>query len=1414
MLISGYTFQNIYPQTGNFFFGVDLSVPTLTGSCSFGFSGDNGCFDFNFINGKIIYPNQQIVSYYNAGELINISGFVTPTSGLVGVRNKAFNVLKPTGGYNYFYVNPINCTADISVTIDGSIPSWTLDSSGCFKSGESILFAYNLITGEVPFRIFSGQVAFPSGFGISGIDPLVDIGTGSSFRVLTSGLTFQTTGDNAVYPLIMVFNTNYGNVTQNYTVFKYNGVETKFTVTPPGTGSGYILNKNSYQVFNVKALDISPSGFLDVPVSVNFNLISGSGQRPFNFYSVVHITGGYFVSGFIFGSGFVTGLYTGQVPGTGCITGNVPVSGVMSVAAYAGSGLYNVTGFAVGTGVAWGKNSTYSITGNLSTVQTVSGTYNQSGYADVIVSGAQFTGFWYTRTSQNGNSNFPGPAPNTVAYNQQSYFISNNSLAGRYFWTGLSGIGARVLDGSTTFKTGIYYRGFYVSYDGGDGLDTEYQDDRQGICAGFSGYRYVPDAVTKRIFYTGATTALTGVSNFSGLGALLNSVAQPTVSYSGEFVYAKVLYSATGVVSGSTFPLGVGGEYASGVTGSYYTGFPIYNTALSPSCLSGYRGTGFITVSTQSGITGSGGNLSQQISNRIWATSGTNTGWARFNFASGCNNNNVGGGTYISTDQPTFGCTDFNLQAYTIVSYGATGAAGTQKFYSGAVPKTWDLSGSNDLSSWTLIDSHSGVSTDYISFLSSTDTADRSHGPFWYVSNTGFYKYYHFNFYETQDAASTQLCVNALNILGIPRIYMDGTGGSLSSNGWVDSGIGIQNDGQTFVITGINFISGTSFTRNVTFTTVTGATGQVPIDSVDPTFGNLGIERYPGVPASGLISGSQSLLISGGRIFGPDIVTGIQTFYNRVWKTTIDTGMKFQPYGIVYYSGGRVIGSNGFSNADQYITGYTSGVPTSMVVTGNFNYYTFLTGALSGRVSGAFSFLDYSAGSATIHSGDHIAKGGYATATIVFSGISFSYVVPFTGVGINSATVIGRTGITFDYWDFGLSGLIVNPSGAKIVGTGTILNPILVFVSGYNSAFPGDPATSAAYGANRWPILTTGSGNYITGLGAYFAGQNIFHSGIYAYYGFFPTGNQFGTTQPRSYIFDSGRIQYTGTLDKPYYIGNHSGYSVDPSPMYLPATFFTGVYGYVESGFLYNTDDNLETRAYTGAYNYYPTGLHLNDFNSKYNYQFSVSGSQIFVRVPLYGIPTGPVSGVGGETLTGRYTGWDSWRFYMSPQNALTGTLGSGINAGYSPTTFYDTYMLQNFIGYSTNIVLINASGYVVAEFSGDIGVSGQGYIYNTFPNNWKVYTGALETIFSESIFFGTSGTSGQGVSLNGQGNYTPTSIYNGPSGNSIYGDYTDGFTMAVVYTGVCAAGYTAQLKISGLNVNSGYIINFSGKDV
>lgn len=168
MEITGYKQRYIYPQTGIINYQASLSFDNITGVSYIGFSGEEFHNKVEFLakSGKFYVNNSSgglFLQSYGVNESISLSGAISPKTHDLFYNNSPLFLGYPrdTGYLNLFYVNSVNASTSLALTIGGDAPTYSYDPFESFYSGQSI--PVNISNqSSLPFKIFSGNSLNPN----------------------------------------------------------------------------------------------------------------------------------------------------------------------------------------------------------------------------------------------------------------------------------------------------------------------------------------------------------------------------------------------------------------------------------------------------------------------------------------------------------------------------------------------------------------------------------------------------------------------------------------------------------------------------------------------------------------------------------------------------------------------------------------------------------------------------------------------------------------------------------------------------------------------------------------------------------------------------------------------------------------------------------------------------------------------------------------------------------------------------------------------------------------------------------------------------------------------------------------------------------------------------------------------------
>jgi hypothetical protein len=393
MIFTGNNYLSISNQTG-LSFNLNISLNNITGICNLGFTGGNtgeiNNINFKLSSGRVLDPENRVVSFYSPQENVNISGDISPNNYSYYINNNllCLNGKKNNFIINQYYINTSGCSADSTVSVLGTKPNYQLNLDPVFyiQDGSYINGAINNSNG-LTFKIYSGTVNIPSGFNIYALPQFVT--NNEIFRINHYANTQNQIEDERSYQIQVNLFTNFGQITQNFTsVGSFSGfynlnlsltdLTDYFARTGTETALGAVRNNNYYVNIGLE------SGNLRAQTKI-FNK---------NLYTKLEYFGGVTgkVTGNIFASGYKNFTLTNYIIESGYLTGTTTLA---ATGYHALSGVY-VTGTISGSRSEFSYFTGYAV--DNTTFRSLTGYYLSKPYIRnqaFPVSGFTSTGKYY-----------------------------------------------------------------------------------------------------------------------------------------------------------------------------------------------------------------------------------------------------------------------------------------------------------------------------------------------------------------------------------------------------------------------------------------------------------------------------------------------------------------------------------------------------------------------------------------------------------------------------------------------------------------------------------------------------------------------------------------------------------------------------------------------------------------------------------------------------------------------------------------------------------------------------------------------------------------------------------------------------------------------------------------------------------
>ena len=733
ILQNGINFRSFAAQK-SFSFDLDVSISNSSGVSNFGFSGENNYYNFfKFQSGRVFDPLNRFVHTYAKDERINISGNFS--SGVFGyyINKNLIAVNLPIADSSKYFDNFLLSTESSYVDFDidinaGNIPSYYISFNNLnLLTGQNVIGSIlnNSSYNWQSFKIFSGNASFNyTGYRFESNLNNSKISGGSSGNFL-----FKYSGDNTDYaiseesginPLVYNINlyTNFGLI--NNTGVISLGYVPSYFVDFYNYESGFINDSNYYWNYFLESKVCE-----DTPFAFTLERVAGFTEKH-AIQSGLDVTGiiSGLTSGLITGSGFLNGKLSGDLySNTYDFYKNRLITGFESY----NSGTYDyVTGFIGGTGY---RNLEY-ISGSIFGYGGVDLKYNdllnsklrdyrngQYLYSSGDVYDKRLTGIILSKqTGEYYEYYIPGitylqstSQPYPVTGRFTGINISNLVYSGEIFGSGLISSPANYF---------LNYSGVFTGLASGNKIITKYFT---------SGVNYINTILSSGVSMSGVPFTL-NYSNyiFSGnpafyLDNIDNSLMSGDIVLSGltgSFPFTANTRSGTSgfnyFLSGSSLPA------PSNNSSGYFPSFVRY-----PEGFNNAWGSGYSIYSDLSGSNNFDPAFKNVLGNPLNFMIKDDYGGADPNLNKNSSLNN----SYIQiVFNENITDSNFVCDSYCIAPHPQYPS-----------PSAWSLSGSNNGSSWILLD------------VKSNQNLEKGYLKLYNFTNNNFYKYLHFKINETDD---------------------------------------------------------------------------------------------------------------------------------------------------------------------------------------------------------------------------------------------------------------------------------------------------------------------------------------------------------------------------------------------------------------------------------------------------------------------------------------------------------------------------------------------------------------------------------------------------------------------------------------------------------------------------------------
>ena len=534
MIFSGTDYRKIQEKDDYNFF-INGSFDNTTGKAAIGFSGEGEKFNFNFLEGRIIDPNDNYVFSYDTGNF-EISGIVNDGNYSYHINDRQINLSGTKNSFkaDRFFVDCSGCSVNIENFIVKGSGATTFE----IQSLPGLVGDSGVITGAVvpndatfgKFDIFSGEVLTNSVTGLFAIETSLSTGISDVGVIGISGI--QGIENQSPYIFEANLYTSFGEVNKTFRVTgstPFYQPELRITDGSDLTSGGLpnIIKTGNYTA-NYDLFTGAPTYATGLPINISLSYFSGyTGQ----------------ITGALTG---VSMIETGQnyslaFPPKIIVTGdgqNAEVSGLISPQG-------TITGMNIANGGSgYSTPPTILIYSGVSSVAVTSGGTGYFSQPVIQFSGGLDTARGGTHAVASANLN-----NGTI----QSFSISS----GGTFYSGiptlsvipgLSGVG---LTSSGSGYTGV--PSVFVLGGGGSGASvTALTGNPNTALSGFiTGFNLVG-----------------GGSGYTGIPSILLSGGNPQITGSGQAILASGFVGVVNMCSGAEAS-GLLGDYTKSFSGQF-----------------------------------------------------------------------------------------------------------------------------------------------------------------------------------------------------------------------------------------------------------------------------------------------------------------------------------------------------------------------------------------------------------------------------------------------------------------------------------------------------------------------------------------------------------------------------------------------------------------------------------------------------------------------------------------------------------------------------------------------------------------------------------------------------------------------------------------------------------------------------
>jgi len=281
MIFSEFTHRKIQEKEDYSFF-LSASIDNTTGNAAFGFSGSGEKFNFDFVKGRIIDPNDNYVYSYDTGTF-QISGIINKENYNYYINEEliSFSGTKNNFKTENFFIDCTGCSLDVqNLVINGSGQTVLTFQNMNQAVGDSGFFTGEVVANDPAFGkfdIFSGEILTPQLTGLFSILTTFSTGIESTGVLGISGI--QHIENQTDYSFEAKLYTSFGDIIEVFRVSgttPFNSQDLTLTYLSDLTSGGFPLVEKTGEYLASNTLFTGDATYATgLPISISLSYYSG-----------------------------------------------------------------------------------------------------------------------------------------------------------------------------------------------------------------------------------------------------------------------------------------------------------------------------------------------------------------------------------------------------------------------------------------------------------------------------------------------------------------------------------------------------------------------------------------------------------------------------------------------------------------------------------------------------------------------------------------------------------------------------------------------------------------------------------------------------------------------------------------------------------------------------------------------------------------------------------------------------------------------------------------------------------------------------------------------------------------------------------------------------------------------------------